>query len=213
MNLFLLSWDIDACAKAHVDKHVIKMILEIAQVLSTAVQEISPGPDTDAALEKKLLYRKTHVRHPVAIWVREHPHNYKFALRLGYALCDEYTFRYNKQHKTKRVLDYLAAAMPSKWDLSPETIAAARVGPHKVTPPPQVMPEMYRHSDPIAAYRAYYSSSTKEHLHAWRKRKSPEWVVGSRGEDFEPDPETGRRIRKQPATSSNESERTISIRT
>ena len=33
MNIFFLDWDIDKCAKDHCDKHVVKMILETAQLL------------------------------------------------------------------------------------------------------------------------------------------------------------------------------------
>ena len=36
MNIFYLSHDVDECARFHVDKHVVKMILESAQLLSTA---------------------------------------------------------------------------------------------------------------------------------------------------------------------------------
>ena len=37
MNLFYLDEDLDKCAEYHVDKHIVKMPLEAAQLLCTAI--------------------------------------------------------------------------------------------------------------------------------------------------------------------------------
>lgn len=97
MNLFLLAACAIEAATMHCDKHCIKMILETTQLLYTAWwfgREQVDWADCPYAP-----YRATHRNHPSAIWVRLHPSHYQWALRLGLALCEEYTRRYKKQHK------------------------------------------------------------------------------------------------------------------
>lgn len=71
------------------DKRVIKMVLESAQLLSTAINEYGGnGP-----------YKTTHKNHPCAIWTRQTINNYYWLYNHFIALCNEYTNRYNKVHK------------------------------------------------------------------------------------------------------------------
>lgn len=60
MNIFYLDKDPKLCAQYHCDKHVVKMILESAQLLCTAVNE--------AAGKEVAPYKSTHVNHPCSIW-------------------------------------------------------------------------------------------------------------------------------------------------
>ena len=157
MNIFFLSLDPDEAARLHCDKHVVKMILETAQLLYTAhwVYE-SPLPEG--------AYRKTHPNHPSARWVRESLANYTWLCRLGLALCTEYSFRYGKIHKTHTHLLWLSANPPEPlvdvgWTL-----------------PRLAMPEEYHHRDPVVAYRAYYVGA-KSRLLAYTKRLPPEFAT------------------------------------
>lgn len=92
MNIFALSANPIEAAKLQCDKHVVKMILETAQMLSTAHRELG------SKISEELLYKKTHVNHPSAVWLRKSWPNYRWAVAHFEALCDEYTFRYKKVH-------------------------------------------------------------------------------------------------------------------
>lgn len=105
MNLFLIASTPVAIASDHCDKHVIKMILETAQLLYTTWWCLNPAAVTD--LRDPKAYRATHRNHPVAVWVRARPEHYRFALDVAIALCSEYTRRYGKVHKTQAHIERL----------------------------------------------------------------------------------------------------------
>lgn len=182
MNLFLLSWCVEQCAKWHFDKHVVKMIVELAQLLSTAHWELV-SPEVSEEKERlfvwqqeKLLYRATHRNHPCAVWVRAHPNNYRFTCRLAKALCNEYYHRFGvdkyHRHLTETIIDHLIENEPKRFP----PCFAALVGPHQVTQPAQAMPVEYKVAgDAVAAYRNYYCSEQKQYLAAWKRRDVPAW--------------------------------------
>lgn len=153
MNIFVLSKNLRRCAKYHCNKHVVKMILEYAQLLSTCYRLLTNNlsPELD-----KLLYKKTHVNHPCCIWVRQSSENYKWLYGLFVELCHEYTFRYNRVHKTEeRLLEVLRNV--------PENIPIT----HKMTRMAQAMPEEYKqYGKPVEAYRTYYIND-KNHFCEW----------------------------------------------
>lgn len=157
MNIFYLSNDPIESARFHVDRHVVKMILESAQLLSTA-HYVLDGP-------KFGLYKPTHKNHPCAKWVRDTIYNYCWLYDLFCALCDEYEFRYNKIHKTSKLKNVLK--YPPK--------ALIESGKIYLTPPAQAMPFEYQNSNPIIAYRNYYRYG-KKHLHKYTKREIPDWL-------------------------------------
>lgn len=148
MNIFYLSHDVVICAQCHVDKHVVKMILEYAQLLSTAHVVLD---------NNQVGYKKTHVNHPCAIWVRQGIQNYMWLFRLFCALLDEYTYRYGKVHKTSMLIEALSHP--------PENISLQRF-----FEPPQAMPDEYKvNKDSVSAYHNYYRYG-KTHLHSWKRR-------------------------------------------
>lgn len=177
MNIFWLSWCVEECARWHFDRHVVKMILELAQLLSTAHWELT----TDHTLlsewkEQGIIYKPTHRNHPCAKWVRENVHNYRFLVKLALALCDEYYYRYghekNKQHKTRSIIEHLKAHEPN-YTLTNETMNLLQ--PMNITKPPLAMPDAYKDTDTLLAYRRYYMSEQKSHLKNWKKREQPVW--------------------------------------
>jgi len=157
MNIFFLSLDPDEAARLHCDKHVVKMILETAQLLYTAhwVRE-SPLPEG--------AYRKTHPNHPSSRWIRESLANYNWLCRLGLALCTEYSFRYGKVHTTQRHLTWLATHSPR---------GLVDVG---WTLPRLAMPEEFHDKDPVVAYRKYYVGA-KTRLLSYKKRPVPDFLA------------------------------------
>lgn len=178
MNIFILDLDPSRCAEYHVDKHVVKMQLELAQLLSTAHRlldgELYRGFSKSGRKAKRwklndanreaTLYSATHINHPSAVWVRASKENYEWTYNLLVALSEEYTFRYGKTHKIFRT------ELGSLLSSSPVNIRS--VG---LTPFAQAMPDEHRRADSVEAYREYYRKS-KVALHSWKKRSVPDWL-------------------------------------
>lgn len=155
MNIFYLSQDPSQAAVYHNDRHVVKMILETAQLLSTAHRVLDNSQDTR-------LYKSTHINHHSSKWARENINNYNWLYELFYNLCNEYTFRYGKTHLTDTKLRELLKTPPANISLK------------GFTQPSQAMPDQYKDQDSMIAYRNYYKAE-KRHLAVWSKRQIPEW--------------------------------------
>ena len=164
MNIFYLDKSFTKSAEYHCDKHVVKMILETAQLLSTAHRVL----DGDEYADSVALYKSTHKNHPSAVWVRSNQKAYEWTFMLLYKLCEEYTKRYNKKHKTSRLLNSLVNKPKnieqSQWDT-------------ELTPPPQCMPDEYKHKDTVTAYRNYYKCAKKSFA-KWAYSTTPDWFEG-----------------------------------
>ena len=170
MNIFFLSTKPELAAVYHCDKHVVKMVLETTQMLCTAHRIL----DGDVAADAMGIYRTAYANHPMTKWVRENQFNYAWTYRLLQALCNEYTHRYNKVHKTQSqgMLDVLRK-IPENIYLGTETGR---------TVPPMCMPDKYKNRftsdvkfpDVVDAYRRYYIGDKKEFA-CWTKRNVPEW--------------------------------------
>jgi len=162
MNIFFLALCVDECASLYFNKHCIKIILEIAQMLYTAHWVA----DTDWARHTLSLnlepYRKTHANHPTSRWVRQDINNYKYACNLGLALCSEYTHRYKKIHKTQARLEWLLGNAPRTFqtDPIPAFLASDNIPLH-CTPIPLAMPDAYKTIDAVQSYRMYYIGDKK----------------------------------------------------
>lgn len=107
MNLFLPSPEIDVSVQALDDKRVNKMVLETAQLLSTTIRLLDPHTVLP-------VYKMTHKNHPVNIWIRSTKDNYKYALNYFKVICEEYTFRTGKVHKSSTLHDYFNDFMLSQ---------------------------------------------------------------------------------------------------
>ncbi len=97
MNIFVLDQDPKVCAKYHNNKHVVKMILETAQLLC--------GVHHMVESKIEIPYKLSHKNHPCSIWARECIENYVWLCDLGMELCFEYTYRYGKKHKSQAVFE------------------------------------------------------------------------------------------------------------
>ena len=146
MNIFLLDYSPILAAQFQCDKHVVKLTLETAQILST----VSGGP-----------YKPTHQNHPCVKWAASNAINYRWLHRHGMALCREYSFRYGRRHKCQDVIASLS--QPPKH--------IPLVG---CTPYVQCMPDEFHDPDPVQAYRKYYLGAKADFAH-WTKREVPFW--------------------------------------
>ena len=181
MNIFYLDNDTATCAEMHNDKHVVKMILEYAQLLSTAhrvldgtlIDRLSPSGRKQKAYvladnRESALYSATHINHPSAIWVRKTHQNYIWLTELLEELCCEYTYRYEKTHKVERdgLLKVLRTNLPANIPIGPFT-----------APTPAMPDDVKVPGNSLASYRNYYNKN-KTHLADWKKRPVPQWFQG-----------------------------------
>lgn len=156
MNIFYLHQDPKTCARWHCDKHVVKMILESAQMLCTAHRVVDES-------EEEILYRAAYVKHPSTQWAMKSLGNYDYLYRLFTNLCREYTYRYEGVHLTDSKLRERLWSPPQAMK------------DYGFVPPPQAMPEDVKHPDTITAYRQYYRKH-KSHIHKYTKREVPSFL-------------------------------------
>ena len=175
MNIFYLHEDPIQNAKWHIDKHIVKMPIEYAQLMSTAHRlldgEMYLGKTAIGRNIKRwrlhderedILYKASHINHPSAIWVRESIENYFEMYKLYMAVLAEFTNRYGKVHGSSK--PSIALIRP------PSNIPMV-----KGTQLPQCMPEMCKvKNNPILAYRNYYIVE-KNSFASWKNREIPEW--------------------------------------
>lgn len=167
VNIFCLDKDPVKAAQYHVDRHVVKMILETAQLLSTAHRVLDDPISKDF---DDLLYKATHVNHPSAKYVRSSSFAYKWTHSLLVALADEYYYRYNNSHKCENIgLIEKLATLPKNIPIDETEIY-----------PTLAMPDEYRTDDVVESYRAYYIGE-KQHLASWKGRQNgrevPYWYI------------------------------------
>jgi hypothetical protein len=155
LNIFILDNDPEKSVQYMVDKHVVKMPVETAQILSTALWRLGVIDDG--------LYKPTHKNHPCCIWAAASYLNFMKAFEIGLNICEEYTYRYRKTHASEEVLSLCAYLVTEQ-----------RFPSRPLTPHVQCMPEQYQGPDPVEAYRSYYIGE-KQHLAVWSKRPVPEW--------------------------------------
>lgn len=154
MNIFILDIEPSKCAEYHCDKHVVKMVLESAQLLSTAAHLMGK--------HKPEMYKPTHINHPCTQWAAADMSHYRWLHLLFIHLMREYTYRYGKEHACNRIQSALRIWPKQKLYSLPDTFALA-------------MPDMYKQACPVAAYRAYYLGA-KAGLATWAKgRAAPAW--------------------------------------
>ena len=153
MNIFHLDKNPKICAEYHCDKHVVKMILEYAQILCTVHHLCNSSPNPK-------LYKPAFKNHPDTIWARATTGNYCWLYLLFRHLCKEYTYRYNKVHITeKKLLEIL--------NIIPDQI---KIG--NITRLPQCMFDDVKHKNEIIAYHQFYNIY-KRPFCTWTNREKP----------------------------------------
>lgn len=151
MNIFVLDENPKLAAIQQLDKHVVKMPLESGQLLCSAFEK-NQAP-----------YKRTHYNHPCSIWTRQSKENFLWLVEHGLSLCEEYTFRYSKIHKTQKVIDWCR-----------DNILKIQFPQTGLTPFAQAMPWEYKNESAVLAYQAYYIGE-KAKIAKWTKREIPNW--------------------------------------
>lgn len=189
MNIFYLDPNPKTCAEMHCDKHVVKMIIEYAQLMSTAHRVLDGTQYTDLtangrriqrwrmsdAVTESTLYKASHINHPSAIWCRENKENYVWLYRMWFYLLQEYTYRYGKQHECAKLSESLY--------LTPQNIPDGEFfAPTPAMPVDlKVMaenPVPGRKYDSLKSYHKYYIQE-KVRFAKWKNRNIPEWFANA----------------------------------
>jgi hypothetical protein len=178
MNIFYLDSNPKTCAEMHCDKHVVKMIIEYAQLMSTAHRILDGEEYIDKTANGRRIKRwrmqdekyenglmkASHINHPSNIWVRASKQNYTWLLKMWLHLLAEYTHRYGKQHACEKYIDFLYVTPNNIPDLP-------------FTNPTPAMPEECKiTNDSLASYHKYYVEK-KVTFAKWTKRDRPKWFV------------------------------------
>ena len=147
MNIFYLDKCPNKAAKVQYNKHVVKMILESAQMLCAAHQVLGDPADVP--------YKLAHKNHPSTIWVRENSLHYDWLYEHMMALGSEYKRRYGRTHMS---IDKCGHLYEAPADIPHEPFEQ----------PPQAMPDEYKDDCSLQAYWNYYIGA-KRIIANWKK--------------------------------------------
>ena len=164
MNIFYLDKRPDNAAEMHCDKHCVKMVLEYAQMLSTAHRELDGDvPD--------ILYKSTHKNHPSTIWTRSSKQHYDWLFRLFRMLSAEYSIRFGLINDSRDVFK-----VHKSWDKLGKILEVApkNIKDNGWVDPPQCMPDHCKKPDTIDAYRTYYMTE-KASISTWKHSQQHTW--------------------------------------
>lgn len=188
MNIFALKQNPKKAPIDMIDKHIVKMPTETCQMLHTNslyfdyIDEYGVEPTLKDlkrfhAESNSKLMKPAMLNHPSTIWARQSIHNSKWLYEHGLALCEEYTYRYDKIHgsesRIKDIKDYYIDIGDSS-KATPVTIA--------MFDRYRTNEEIYFTKNPeasqwdfvIESYRNYYLKA-KWSFANWKKRDSPDW--------------------------------------
>lgn len=189
MNIFVLDKDPVIAAKMSCDKHIVKMILESAQMLCTAkrvadgelyIAKTKNGRDIKRwrlpnSNEEAVIYKAGWLGHPSTKWVMESAYNYTWLYKHFKALNEEFMERFPKNkplgHKSFQLLGDILKEPPLKATLN--KIA---------TLPTPAMPEeckVFNEGviDVVASYRKYYIMKKTDFARWSHPGKAPEWFT------------------------------------
>lgn len=183
MNIFYVHKDPAVAAKMLIDKHVVKMIIESAQMLSTAHRLLDGEQYEDRTKagrrikrwrlkdkgDEDIIYKASHIKHPSTVWVMTSAYNYNWLYKHMVALNDEFKLRYNhtEDHMTIRKLGKILNNPPKNISLS--TI--------QTDPTPAMPDECKIPGDVVASYRKYYVMKKRE-MASWKEPAViPDWYI------------------------------------
>jgi hypothetical protein len=156
MNIFYINEDPIVAARELADDHIRKMQIESAQMCCTAHWETG----------NEAPYKRAHKNHPSTIWTRQSIYHYRWLVKHGLEICNEFEKRYGKVHATKQVLLWCKDNEPN-------------LSNNEFVEPPQRMPEEFRKEDTIEAYKNFYiNDKVKVKKLDWKKlNNKPKWVI------------------------------------
>lgn len=200
MNIFVLDNDMKTNVHYHIDKHIVKMPLEAAQMLCTnevifelcghvagalnkaqlqLLREYSAEMRPEKIEHRFMPYLPVSPNHPCTIWARTSLENTYWLRDYLYLLSMEHMSRYSHT-KPNRSFEHIIGA---ELDL--------RGVSSKLTPHPQAM-KQYPHCmgpDTVLAYRKFYVED-KHTFASWKHGQVPTWWLNIYKQTFGKEYET-----------------------
>lgn len=186
MNIFIVDRDPVVAAEMLCDQHVVKMVTESVQMLSTCHRVLDGKMKIESSVSgkrqvpryhlddgrDKVLYHAVHFNHPCNIWIREDIIHYEWLMIHTAVLSHEYTKRYKKTHVCHSIIEYLIN-IGAPLNIPNYTTGSRLLGNHSFV---QAMPDEYKDKDPVKAYRNFYIGS-KSKFARWRFTTPPKWYT------------------------------------
>ena len=175
MNIFVLHSDPTKAARMHCDTHCSKMILESAQMLSTAAHFASgklkivekangkKGYHISGTLSGIYGVDVRHVFHPCTLWTLSSRSCAEWLLELAEELHTEKLFRTNRGHKSIDVVRKCRKHILRLEDAGLIKHALA-------------MPDRHKCASVVTSYRSTYIHE-KAHLLEYTRRDPPAWLA------------------------------------
>ena len=182
MNIFYVDKNPETAAKMMCDKHIIKMILESAQMLCTA-KRVLDGKEYMAKTkngrnikrwrlensnEEAIIYKAGWLGHPSTQWVLKSAYNYVWLYNHMMALNQEYKLRWQKNvnHTSIDKLGFILRNPPKN----------ARVDVMGTDATPAMPDHCKIPGDVVGSYRKYYILE-KRRFAKWEKPNAvmPDW--------------------------------------
>ena len=190
MNIFITSDCPQTSAKNLDDKRVRKMVLESAQMLSTAtllnapkslvevrketiIKDEKPKEKLTYYFRGQKVYSPCYHNHPATKWARENKGNYSWLLLHFLHLCEEYEIIRGKKHASESLRDYLCEG----YDFIKKGNQTEFVNCANNASIPNCD---FRHVNPVpTAYQLYLNARFQKDKApvTYTNRKTPDWVV------------------------------------
>ena len=176
MNIFFLDENPVLAAQYQFDIHVNKMMIESAQLLSTAHHVLG------VPIDYSNIYKPTHRNHPMSKWVYENRDNYLWLLDHAVGLSNEFSFRRKTSHKTQLVIEYLVKNKIILDYLPVINSNQLQFFNYLITKPPLCIPDEFKKDDVILSYRECYKKSKLKDkrgipMNIFTRRHPPEWLT------------------------------------
>lgn len=201
MNLFYVDADPTVAAQSLGDKHVVKMILETAQMLSTAHRILDGKQEVIEVTKRKIKKLKSgevidlgYITRKKKIWKLDdkidndkmykathinHPSSIwirQSAVNYFWAY-DHFVALCNEYTRRYGKIHLTDRKLSTLLIIEPLNIPRGNENSH--TLPPCCMPDEYKITDcPVTNYRYYYAFA-KTKMHKWTNRQPPEWIKES----------------------------------
>jgi len=168
MNIFVLDHCPKKAAEYNCDKHVSKIVVEIAQMAANcfSLNTLKSAPPNFSGQPRKHSY----FNHPVSKWMRETLGNLLWSIDHAFTLESERLYRGYNPHFSMRFIRWVADNFDKSIVVDgPQTEFAVAIAP---TMRCRQHPS-FNSLDPIAKYRLYYMYDKP--FVTWTRREKPHW--------------------------------------